>query len=152
LQRCASQISSILCSRLPVSERLQLKRLRRRRAPKVIGARQGVAMDSLKFHALPFYALWAGHPLWPFQWWPLLREGGLRLFSTPLDTRRCTPMPKVPDGEGRTFLPPSPSPHNDSKAVKNGIQFGLCFPGLAKSNHSMPWGWSSLNWPNDGCP
>jgi hypothetical protein len=46
-------------------------------------------------HALPFYALGAGHPekaLRLFQRWSACRAGVLQLFSTPLDAPCHTPM------------------------------------------------------------
>jgi hypothetical protein len=46
-------------------------------------------------HALPFYALWVGHPekaLLLFQRWSACRAGGLQLFSTPLDAPCHTSM------------------------------------------------------------
>jgi hypothetical protein len=50
---------------------------------------------TLGFQALRFYAQQAGHHingLTTFQGWPVSRAGGLRPYSTPLDTPRRTPM------------------------------------------------------------
>jgi hypothetical protein len=62
-----------------------------------MGAWQGVAMDSLKFHpgllCLNLLCPVGGLPLKrPFQEWPALRMSSLRLYSSPLDTLRRTPM------------------------------------------------------------